>query len=351
MPKELILTGPRTFELKEMADRPVQADEVRLKTLLSGISHGTEMNFYLGTSPFFRKKFDMDLRLFVEDKEANESVYPLKIGYESVCRVVEAGAEMTELKVGDIVASHLPHAEAHFIDKNWVEKWVTILPPEVTPEDGILLALATVAFTAIHDAGIKLGDEVAVFGLGAIGLILVQMAKLEGAGRVIAIDPMGKRRALAQQFGADVVIDPSKVDDVALELKKNASCRKGVDVSLESSGNYKGLQQAIRSVRMAGRVVTLGYYQGGGKDLLLGEEWHHNRVELLSSMGVWDCPQRDYPLWNLKRIRDGILQLVARKRLDLRGLVTHKVPFFEAPKAYELIEQKPQDAIKIALAY
>ena len=350
MSKKLILTGPRKIEFQDCKERALKSDEVRLKTIMSGISHGTEMNLYRGTAPFFKKNFDSEYRIFIENETALNKIYPTQIGYESVCEVMEVGKKVKSLKKGDICHVYLPHAETHIIKERLIKEIVTILPSEIKPEEGTMIALASVALIGIHDAGIKIGNEVAIFGLGTIGLILVQLAKLEGATKIIGIDPIEKRRVLAQKLGATAVINPLKTD-VALEIKKNISNRKGVDVALESSGTYEGLHEAIRCVCMAGKVVTLGYYQGGGNTLYLGEEWHHNRITMLSSMGVWGCPHRNYPLWNLKRIRETILHLLKEKKLNLKALITHKIPFKEARKAYELIDKHPERVIKVVLVY
>ena len=89
----------------------------------------------------------------------------------------------------------------------------------------------------------------------------------------------------------------------------------------------------------------------GGTPLTLGAEWHHNRVTLLSSMGVWDCPHRDHPTWNRERIHQTAVDLMVNDQLDTRGLITHRVPFEKAADAYQLIESQPEAAIKVLLTY
>src|SRR5690606_7080142 len=109
---ELILTAPRQLRLTEIPDRPLQADEVRAEAILSGISHGTELNLYSGNSPFRDRYFDPDLRLFLPKQDGEDNAVTL-LGYEWVGRVTEVGAAVTGFKAGDLV--HLPfhHSEAH----------------------------------------------------------------------------------------------------------------------------------------------------------------------------------------------------------------------------------------------
>jgi 2-desacetyl-2-hydroxyethyl bacteriochlorophyllide A dehydrogenase len=226
---------------------------------------------------------------------------------------------------------------------------VTPLPDGFLPEQGIFLALTGVALQAIHDAHIKLGDSVVVFGMGVIGLLAAQMAKLNGASWVAAVDPLRLRRELALRFAADAAYDPAQ-EDVAFTIKANTPYL-GADIAIEFSGNYRALNDAIRVVQMGGTVVAGGFYRGGGTPLTLGAEWHHNRVTLLSSMGVWDCPHRDHPTWNRERIHQAAIELIATGKLKSDGLVTHRVPFEKAAEAYQLIESQPQDAIKVLLTY
>ena len=104
-------------------------------------------------------------------------------------------------------------------------------------------------------------------------------------------------------------------------------------------------------MRVAGTVVAAGYYQGEGPALRLGEEWHHNRVTMISSMGVWGCPHRDHPSWDRGRVHEMATNLLAAGRLRADGFITHRISFTRASEAYELIDQHPEQVIKVALMY
>ncbi|MEZ4766999.1 MAG: zinc-binding alcohol dehydrogenase [Caldilineales bacterium] len=348
MPRRLETTAPRQVELVEYQEPPLLPHQARARAVLSGISHGTELNLYRGTSPFENKVFDPDLRLF---RPLHGEAPPLRLGYEWVGRVVETGADVRHLHPGDLVHLLLPHAESHIFDPADVpyRRRVEALPADLDPEDAVLLALAGVALAAIHDARIKVGDRVAVFGLGAIGLMTVQLARMNGATWIGAVDLYPARRALALEFGADRVLDPA-ADDVGLAIK-SASSHRGADVAIEVSGHYAALHEAIRSVRKGGLVVAAGFYQGGGTALQLGEEWHHNRVTMVSSMAVWNNPHRGYPLWDRERINDVVTELLASGRLRTNGLISHRIPFERAAEAYELIDQHPEQVLKVVLTY
>ena len=347
MPKELLLIKDFELVFKDYEEKILQHHEVRAKGLMSAISHGTEINLYRGTSPFHNKRFDPDKRLFVSDND--QAAYPTSLGYEWVGEVIEVGENVENYKVGDIV--HLPkaHRETHtFVPDEMAKLGVAApLPVELVPEQAIFLASTSIALQAIHDAQIKTGDHVTIFGLGLLGLLSVQLAKINGASRIDAIDPIAVRRDLAIASGATHVYDPLN-SDAGAEIKSETA---GSDVAIEFSGNYAALHAAIRSVRMAGLVVAAGFYQGGASALNLGEEWHHNRVTMVSSTRAWGNPHRNYPLWSRPRLRETAIDLLASKKLSVENYLTHKIPYEQAQDAYSLIDSGASDVLKVALEY
>ena len=353
MPQEMLLTAPRTLALSSYAEAPLAPREVRAEAVLSALSHGTELSLYRGTSAFGEKRFDPELRLFVPDPV--QDAYPMTLGYEWLGRVSEVGVEVGEFQVGDLVHLPLPHRETHTfaVDARVGQGVLGHLPNGLQPEQAVLLETTGIALQAVHDARVKVGDRVLVFGLGALGLLAVQLARLAGAAWVGAVDPLAVRRELAVQLGADLTLDPAAVD-VGLEVKTTDDLKsvngRGADVAIEFSGNYAALHQAMRSVRPAGVVVAAGFYQGGGSALRLGEEWHHNRLTMVSSMRGWGNPHRDYPAWDRGRLRAVAADLL-RGSLDVTKFITHRVPFARAADAYSLVDQHPAEALKVALSY
>jgi threonine dehydrogenase-like Zn-dependent dehydrogenase len=125
----------------------------------------------------------------------------------------------------------------------------------------------------------------------------------------------------------------------------------GADVAIETSGAAAGLQDAIASAVLGGRVVAVGFYQGGANALRLGEEWHHNRLELISSMGAWSAPHRAHPAWNRQRVMATVLDLLASGRVEVDALPTRTFRFDEAVDAYAWLDEHPNEAVKVALTY
>jgi threonine dehydrogenase-like Zn-dependent dehydrogenase len=192
-----------------------------------------------------------------------------------------------------------------------------------------------------------------VSGLGAIGLMTVQLAALSGASAVVASDPIARRRELAVTLGSTKAIDPigaAEIGGVGVEIKR-AYGPGGVDVAIETSGSYAALHAAVASVGVGGRVVSVGFYQGDATGLRLGEEWHHNRPDLISSMGVWGCPHRNYPLWNRQRLTDEVRDLLYSGKVQTEPLLTQRVAFRDAQRGYDLIMNSPEDVLKVAIVF
>ena len=352
MSRTLVLDGPRQLRLAEQPSRSLGPGEVRLRARLSGISHGTELSLYRGTSAFADKVFDRGLRAFVEPPAGSASAYPVTLGYEMISEVVEVGLGVTEVAVGDLVHTGTPHQEETVLDlaaSLQATYPLVVLPTDERLERGVFLSLAAVALQAVHDAEIKLGDAVSVHGLGAIGLLAVQMCRLEGIQNVIGIDPEPHRRDLAARFGATHVLDAA--DDKLGLTVRDRNGGHGVDVAIEVSGSDRGLQGALSAAGLGGTVVAAGFYQGGAAHLRLGEEFHHNRLSLIASVGSWGAPDRHAPLWNRRRVLDTAARLLFTDRVAVDGLLDRTFPFEEAPAAYRWLDEHPHDAVKVALAY
>lgn len=351
--RTLVLDGPRQLRLSEQPSRPLQPGEARLRARLSGISHGTELSLYRGTSAFADKVFDRGIRAFVAPPAGSASAYPVTLGYEMVSEVVEVGSEVSTVTVGDLVHTGTPHQEETVLDvaaSLQATYPLVVLPTAERLERALFISLAAVALQAAHDAEIKLGDAVSVHGLGVIGLLAVQMCRLEGIQNVIGIDPDPGRRKLAAGFGATHVLDPIHAHPLGLRIRELNDGR-GVDVAIEVSGSDQGLQGALGAAGLGGTVVAAGFYQGGAANLRLGEEFHHNRLSLIASVGAWGAPHRHAPLWDRRRVMDVATRLLYTDRISVTGMLERRFHFDEAPAAYQWLDEHPQGAVKVALVY
>jgi threonine dehydrogenase-like Zn-dependent dehydrogenase len=347
MPKELIATAPKQLAFREYQDPPLKPSQIRIKSQLSAEKHGTMLPIFLGASSLTNKRYDAESGLFLPESTGKgwTPTFPMTLGNMTVGTVTEVGTKAKKVKVGDRVYGYLPIRETHTVN----EETVNVAPIELCDKDIVCTDPAVVAFMAVREGRVRIGDTVAVFGLGAIGLMAVQMAKLSGALSVIGVEPIQKRRNLAETYGADATLNPLECD-IGLEAKKLTG-GKGVDISLETSGSYKALHEAIRTTRFGGSVVPVSWYHGEAKGLNLGEEWHFNRQVLVSGARVESEPYRDYPLWDRKRLYDTVLELFRKKRLTSQGMLTPTVRFEDVVEAYMMLVEKPEETIKLGVVY
>lgn len=122
------------------------------------------------------------------------------------------------------------------------------------------------------------------------------------------------------------------------------------DVAIEISGVYPALHEALRSVTVGGRVVASGFYQGDGTGLRLGDEFHHNRVQLICSQ-IGGVPPQLAGRWTVERLQQTFLSLVAEGQVDVESLVSHVVPVEDAAGAYVLLDERPADALQVVLEF
>ena len=146
------------------------------------------------------------------------------------------------------------------------------------------------------------------------------------------------------------VLDPSDGLTAGLQIRE-LNMGHGVDVAIEVSGSDRGLQDALEAAGLGATVVAAGFYQGGAGNVRLGEEFHHNRLSLIASIGAWGAPHRHAPLWNRRRVMDTATRLLYTDRVSIDGLLARRFPFDQAPAAYRWIDEHPLATVKVALSY
>jgi 2-desacetyl-2-hydroxyethyl bacteriochlorophyllide A dehydrogenase len=345
VPTLLTVPAPREIRLESVPSEPLGPGQVRLATLFSGISAGTELATYRGSNPYLHKRWDAEQRLF-QASDTPSLAYPVRnMGYEEVGRVVELGPGVVAPAVGDLVYGTWGHRTEAAVDAAWAA--ARRLPDGLDPLLGIFSHIGSVALNGVHDAAVRIGDTVAVFGLGVPGQIVAQLARRSGA-TVIGVDPLPDRRRLALDLGAvDLALDP--VAGGAAEAIKARTEGRGADVTIEVSGVAAALHEAIRATAYSARVVALGFFQGTPTGLALGDEFHHNRVSLISSQISGVAPEQSYR-WDKPRLARTVMALQAAGTLNLRPLVSHVLPFAEAAEAFAMLDAAPESALQVVLA-
>lgn len=221
------------------------------------------------------------------------------------------------------------------------------LPAGLAPLAGTFARVGAIAYNAVLASDLHVGEDVAVFGQGVIGLLTTRLAQLNGA-RVTAVDALEGRLATARAHGATHTLN-ARTDEVA-EAVRAATDGRGADVAIEISGVYPALHEALRCVAVGGRVVASGFYQGDGVGLRLGDEFHHNRVQLICSQ-IGGVPPQLSGRWSVERLQRTFLALVAEGRVDVESLVTHVIPVADAADAYTLLDERPADALQVVLEF
>jgi threonine dehydrogenase-like Zn-dependent dehydrogenase len=369
MPQELIALEPRKPVLREYEEPELRLRQVRIRTEFASPKHGTEMVGYRN-EPSARRPYDPEWGCVIP-REAGEGPRNFPLGNMAVGVVTEVGPEVTRFRVGDRVFGHLSIRETHTVDEDAVDP----LPDGLEPEAAVCLDPAVMAL-AMRDASIRLGDQVAVFGLGAIGLMVVQMARIAGADQVIGVDPIEARRGVAKALGADAALDPlADGGDAGLAIRRISGAtqseieppagarvlggywevptqfgQRGVDVAIEASGSIPALHHAIRATRFGGTICMISFYGGDAAGLRLGDEFHVNRQQLVSAR-VESLPLRDAPAWTLERLVDVGLRWLASGRLRTEGIVTPVVPFEDSVEAYREIDEHPERSIKLGISF
>ena len=340
MPYQLNADRPGHAVLRRYEEPPMQKDEVRVRSLFSSVKHGTELKGFRGNSPDTTDRWDPDLRLHRRGERAQRTG-PKLLGEMYVGTVTEVGEQVTQLKVGDRVFGLGPVQESHAVRQDKV----SAAPGGVSPQALVYWEAAVYALGGVRDGRVRLGDRVAVFGLGAIGQMAMQAARLSGARWTVAVDPIERRRNAAARHGADLVLDPTR-SEVALEVKERTDTL-GVDVALETSGAYGALYQALRSTRYQGTVASTAYYVGPATDLVLSGEWHRNQIRLVSSR-AGTPPPREHS-WDYARFQSEALALLLEDRLQADDLIDPIVPFSRAAEAFQEINEHPERSIKLGI--
>ncbi len=306
---------------------------MRVRAVASALSQGTEMLVYRGEVP---ADLPLDLPTL-----AGSFGFPIKYGYATVGRVLDTGAGVEDLAPGDLVFVHHPHQDVFVVPAAMPVR----LSDELDPLLGLFVANLETAVNVVHDTPLRLGETALVFGQGVVGLLVAQLLRLAGAGRVLVVDPLKNRRDLARTVGVDETFEPG--EDFPERILETTAGR-GADVAVEVSGSGAALQAAIEAVAVEGTVVAASWYGAKPVALSLGGHFHRGRVRLRSSQVGRMSPDLG-SRWDLDRRTEMVLGLLSRLRL--KELISHRFPFEEAPEAYRLVDERPGEAVQVILTH
>ena len=330
-----------------------------VKTKISLVSAGTEKMLvdFAKKSMLAKAKDRPDLVKQVVEKMKKEGVKntlekvftkldsPIPLGYSLSGRIIEVGKNMSGLNVGDRVAcggaGYANHSEINYVPKNLMVK----IPDSVDDIDASFVTVGAIALQGVRQTEPKLGERVAVIGLGLLGQLTVQLLKANGC-KVIGSDIDPDKLELAKRLGADEVCHAGDIINKAKEFSNGY----GVDAVIiaASTPSNQPVIDAAEISRMRGRVVFLGLV---GMDIPRND-YYKKEIDLRLSMaygpGRYDPEYEekgiDYPFdlvrWTEQRNFEAFLGLIEEGKIKPKELLTHEYDFDNAMTAYDLLEGK-----------
>ena len=326
--RSLWFASSRSVEIRSAAWTPPEPGEVSIRTLFSGISGGTEMLAYRG---------ELDADMAVDETLGSLGGtfrYPFRYGYSSVGTVEQSRSDIAE---GALVFAFQPHQDVFVADAADV-----VVLGSVDPRLATMFPLVETALQISLDAGPVSGETVAVFGLGAVGLLTTLMLRRAGA-RVLAVDVAPWRREAAIALGIESYAPDELVDRV--ESEGNPA---RIPVAIEVSGNPDALRTALGLLTHEGLALVASWYGTKEVSLPLGADFHRRRLTIRSTQ-VSTIPARLSARWTPERRRRTVVDLLDDLPLD--PLATHTFPFDDAGDAYAAIDAGIAGLIHVALGY
>ncbi|HKP84740.1 MAG TPA: bi-domain-containing oxidoreductase, partial [Blastocatellia bacterium] len=365
--KQVLRKGLKEIVVDEVPDPVASAHHVLVRPVYSLISSGTETASIhqegvlkeVADNPSHLRKILNVMKVAGPVRTAAEvrakfSEYAV-LGYSGAGVIVDKHDTVTDLEVGDRVAyggEGTGHGETILAGRNLVAR----VPDAVGFEQACFTTLGSIALNAVRTAAIGMGDIVAVVGLGLVGQLIAQLARLQGAV-VIAIDLKQDRVELALRLGADYALSGPSVTEQVNAITEG----RGADTVIVAAAAKSAApcEMALRLCRDRGRMVIVGAVEMSfpWNDMYLKE------IQLFMSRaygpGSYDADYekraRDYPIsyvrWTENRNMEEFLRLVAIGRVKLEPLITHQFALEEAPLAYQTILDPASNSLAVLLAY
>jgi predicted dehydrogenase/threonine dehydrogenase-like Zn-dependent dehydrogenase len=324
-----------------------------IETRLSLISSGTErMLVDFGRASLVQKVRQQPERVrMVLDKAMTDGIVntidavrsklaqPIPLGYCNVGVVRSVGSAVRGFRSGDRIASNGPHADIVSVPQNLCAR----IPDSVSDEAAAFTVVGAIGLQGLRLATPTLGECFVVTGAGLIGLMTIQLLRAQGC-RVLAIDFDADKLALAARFGADICNLSAGGDPIAACLAiSNGRGADGVIITASTTSNDP-VTQAARMCRQRGRIVLVGVV---GLELNRADFYEKElsfQVSCSYGPGRYDKAYEaggDYPYglvrWTAQRNFEAILDMMALGHIDVAPLISHRVAFDEAPKAYDLL--------------
>jgi threonine dehydrogenase-like Zn-dependent dehydrogenase len=253
-------------------------------------------------------------------------------GFTSQCRQMLGGWKFANIKDGVF---------AEYFHVNDAEANLALIPDSVPDEAAVYTSdMMSTGFMGAEHAAIPIGGTVAVFAQGPVGLMATAGARLLGAGLVIGVESVPKRKELAKHFGADVVVDFTQVDPV--EEIKRLTGGEGVDSAIEALGAQATFEAAIKATRPGGTISVAGYFGKGDYVKIPRLDWGVGMSDKTIRTGL--CPGG-------KERMGRLLRLLENGRIDPTPMTSHTFKFNQLERAFHMMETKEDGMIKPLIVF
>ncbi len=320
------VAAPGQVDLETFEPAPPQAGQVLLRALTTLVSPGTERAFFLNL-------------------DNTDPSYPLYPGYSFVGEVSACGAGVTGLSVGDRVAcseAHCSHALVEARD-------CLPAPADLSNEEAAFFNLLAIAMQGTRKARIELGESVAVLGAGLIGILAMRLAQLSGGLPVLGLDLDAGRLDLARKIGVDHTL---LCDDSLPAALKTALGSAGADVVIEATGAPQLVSTAFQLAAEKGRVVLLGSARGDADDVNFYRDVHRKGLLVIGGHEITRPSHEDSPgYWTKTREQKLCLELLARGRVEVKPLITHRYSWRDFPEAYAHLANWHKEAMGMVIKW
>lgn len=323
---EIVFTDVNTAKLLDSEDRELLENEVRVKTVISMISPGTE-----------RANITGNPNVSIASKENEKAVFPRYSGYSSAGTVTEVGEKVTSVKAGDRVAMYQSlHRLYNILPERNVVK---IESDDISFEEAAICHIGSFPLAAIRKTRVEIGESALVMGLGTLGQLAAAYFHAAGALPVIAADPLESRRNKALKFGADYALDPAKEGfcDKIKELSGG-----GINAAVEVTGLGIGLNECLDCMAKFGRVALLGCTRDKNFTIDYYRKVHGPGISLIGAHTAARPENESYP--GHFTHRDDIksqLKMIAMKRINLKAMIDETHSPAECTEVYSrLVKEK-----------
>ena len=325
----LWFTAPQRLELREEELPPLRPGEVRVRTVCSAISPGTEMLIYRGQFPHTMAVDDSIGAL------SGQLEYPLRYGYSAVGRVVELGAEVSTEWRDRLVFGFQPHADYFTAPVADLHP----LPERLSAETAVFLPNMESAVNFLLDGQPLIGERVAVFGQGVVGLLTTALLARTPLAALLTFDKLPLRRDWSRRMGAHETHNSEGFQNLSA---------LNVDLAYELTGSPVALDCAIAATGFGGRIVVGSWYGEKRHAVDLGGKFHRARLRLISSQVSTLTPEL-MARWTKARRLEVAWRALAE--VQPARLITHRVAFSDAARAYQLIDRHPDETLQVVFDY